>query len=93
MESMDVASRRGQQEVGVASGWNIWAWLECIGVVSGYCCKEVILISSYTCKRYSIGACLSGCTRYWCNRSVITRCNLAVSDMYVYERLRQRRTR
>ena len=26
---------------------------------------------------------LSGHTRYWCNRSVITRCNLAVSDMYM----------
>ena len=27
--------------VGVASGWNIWVWLPCIGVVSGCCCKEV----------------------------------------------------
>ena len=25
----------------MASGWNLWVWLECIGVVSGYCCKEV----------------------------------------------------
>ena len=25
----------------MASGWNIWVWLECIGVVSGCCCKEV----------------------------------------------------
>ena len=25
----------------MASGWNLWAWLECIGVVSGWCCKEV----------------------------------------------------
>ena len=24
----------------MASGWNLWVWLECIGVVSG-CCKEV----------------------------------------------------
>ena len=22
-------------------GWNLWVWLECIGVVSGCCCKEV----------------------------------------------------
>ena len=29
------------QEVGVASGWNLWVWLPCIGVVSGCCCKEV----------------------------------------------------
>ena len=39
---MGVASGRGQQEVGVASGWNLWVWLPCIGVVSGCCCiKEV----------------------------------------------------
>ena len=37
---MSVVSRR---HTGVASGWNLWLWLECIGVVSG-CCKEV-----YTC--------------------------------------------
>ena len=40
VESMGVASGRGYQEVGVASGWNLWVWLECIGMVSG-CCKEV----------------------------------------------------
>ena len=22
-------------------GWNLWVWLECIGVVSGCYCKEV----------------------------------------------------
>ena len=26
----------------MASGWNLWVWLECIGVVSG-CCKEVYI--------------------------------------------------
>ena len=25
----------------MASGWNLWVWLQCIGVVSGCCCKEV----------------------------------------------------
>ena len=25
----------------MASGWNLWVWLEFIGVVSGCCCKEV----------------------------------------------------
>ena len=25
----------------MASGWNLLVWLECIGVVSGCCCKEV----------------------------------------------------
>ena len=24
----------------MASGWNLWVWLECIGVVSGWYCKE-----------------------------------------------------
>ena len=25
----------------MASGWNLLVWLECKGVASGYCCKEV----------------------------------------------------
>ena len=25
----------------MTSGWNLWVWLECIGMVSGCCCKEV----------------------------------------------------
>ena len=25
----------------MASGWNLWVWLPCIGVVSGCCCNEV----------------------------------------------------
>ena len=41
VESMDVASGRGYQEVGVASGWNLWVWLQCIGVASRCCYKEV----------------------------------------------------
>ena len=41
MESVGVASGRGYQEVGVASGWNLLLWLPCIGVVSGSCRKEV----------------------------------------------------
>ena len=35
---MGVVSRRC---MGVASRWNLWVCLECIGVVSGWCCKEV----------------------------------------------------
>ena len=42
VESMSVADGRGYQEAGVGSGWNLWLWLECIGVGSGCCCKEVI---------------------------------------------------
>ena len=29
----------------MATGWNLWVWLQCIGVVSGCCCKEVIIIT------------------------------------------------
>ena len=36
-----MASGRGYQDVGVASGWNLRVWLKCIGVVSGCCHKEV----------------------------------------------------
>ena len=25
----------------MVSGWNLWVWLQCIGVASGRCCKEV----------------------------------------------------
>ena len=38
---MGVASGRGEQELGVASGWNLRVWLPCVGVVSGCCCNEV----------------------------------------------------
>ena len=41
VEYMGVVGGRGYQEVGVASGWNLWIWLQCIGVASGGCCKEV----------------------------------------------------
>ena len=42
-EYMGLASGRGYHEAGVASGWNVWVWLQCIGVVSGGCCKEVYI--------------------------------------------------
>ena len=27
----------------MASGWNLWVWLQCIGVVSRCCYKEVYI--------------------------------------------------
>ena len=30
----------------MASGWNIWVWLDCIGVVGGCCCKDVYIYLS-----------------------------------------------
>ena len=26
----------------MASGWNLWVWLQCIGVASRCCCNEII---------------------------------------------------
>ena len=31
----------------MASGWNLWVWLQCIGVASGCCCKEVLYICRF----------------------------------------------
>ena len=40
---MGVTSGCGEPEVGVASGsgWNLWVWLESMGVATGCGCKEV----------------------------------------------------
>ena len=32
----------------MASGWNLWVWSPCIGVVSGCCCKEVYRYFPYS---------------------------------------------
>ena len=32
----------------MASWWNLWVWSQCIGVVSGCCCKEVGIIDILT---------------------------------------------
>ena len=53
VESMGVASGCGGQEAGVASEWNLCVWLEYIGVVSGYCCKEVYRFPHNTTYPYS----------------------------------------
>ena len=26
----------------MVSGWNLWVWLQCIGVVSGCCCRRYV---------------------------------------------------
>ena len=49
VESMDVASSCGKQEVGVASGWNLWVWLKCIGVVSGCVARTIDVLIIITC--------------------------------------------
>ena len=30
----------------MASGWNLWVWLQCIGVASQCCCKEIQYIDN-----------------------------------------------
>ena len=43
----------------MASGWNLWVWLECIGVVSGCCCKEVYRFPHNITYPYS--TCITSC--------------------------------
>ena len=43
----------------MASGWNLWVWLECIGVVSGCCCKEVYRYPHNNYYFYPYSACIS----------------------------------
>ena len=40
----------------MGSGWNLWVWLQCIGVASGFCCKEVY---RYPHNNYSYSTCIS----------------------------------
>ena len=40
----------------MASGKNLWMWSECIGVVSGCCCKEVYRFPHIT---YPYSTCIS----------------------------------
>ena len=42
MEYMGVANGRGYQEVGVASGWNLWVWL--VSVVVRRCIIDILII-------------------------------------------------
>ena len=46
VKSMGVASRRGYQEVGVASGWNLWVWLVS-AVVRRYIIDILVIIITF----------------------------------------------
>ena len=46
VESVGVASGRGYQEVGVASGWNLWVWLVSV-VVRRYIIDILIIIITF----------------------------------------------
>ena len=43
----------------MASGWNLWVWLPCIGVVSGCCCKEVYIDILTIMINFSYSTCIS----------------------------------
>ena len=45
----------------MASGWNLWVWLECIGVVSGCCCKEVYIDILIIIITFPYSTCISSC--------------------------------
>ena len=53
---MGVANGCGWQEAGVASGWNLWVWSECIGVANGCYCTEVYRFTHNT---YPYSTCIS----------------------------------
>ena len=40
------------ESMGVASGWNLWVWLPCIGVVSGCCCIKEVHVYRYPHNHY-----------------------------------------
>ena len=54
----------------MASGWNLWAWLQCIGVASRCCCKEVY---RYPHNNYSFSVYIySTCIRSFFGSSILT---------------------
>ena len=55
---MGVANGRGYQEVGVASGWNLWVWLVSV-VVRRYIIDILMIIITFphsTCISYFFGS-------------------------------------
>ena len=48
----------------MASGWTLWVWLQCIGVASGCCCKEVPLWVWLQCIGVVSGCCCKEVYRY-----------------------------
>ena len=48
VKSMGVASGRGYQEVGVASGWNLWVWLVGVRPEDIMLQKSPIILFSYS---------------------------------------------
>ena len=82
----------------MASGWNLWMWLECIGVVSG-CCKypQIIItfpystcISSFFCSSiptylFIFKMFFRSCLLFLCNIA-----NVAQRTFEIVEKLRSR---
>ena len=66
---MGVASGHGYQEVGVASGWNLWVWLECIGVVVRRYIHILIIIITFP---------YSTCISSFLGSSILRLCSLTL---------------
>ena len=67
----------------MASGWNLWVWLECIGVVSGCCCKEVYRFPRIT---YPYSTCISTFLQQLCSSFAVLLCSFfkCFSVLYIY---------
>ena len=61
---MGAASGCGEQEAGVASGsgWNLWVWVESMGVATGCGCKEVYRFPHTT---YPYSSCICSFCSYF----------------------------
>ena len=66
----------------MASGWNLWAWLQCIGVASRCCCKEVYTVDiliiiinfSYILHLYILGLLLAAASLLLCSFLIFRSC-------------------
>ena len=55
----------------MASGWNLWVWLQCIGVASRCCYKEVYRYPHNTVKRVFFAEVNFRVSRYSCITVII----------------------
>ena len=74
----------------MASGWNLWVWLECIGVVSGCCCKEVYRFPHNIAFPYS--ACISSFCSSIPSSMFIFFCNIANVTQTTFEIVQKSRS-
>ena len=84
------------------NGWNLWVWLDCIGVISGCCCKEVYRFPHIT---YPYSTCIT-CSSFFCSKhsyfcvhfknvfcSCLFLCNITNVSQKTFEIVQQSRSR